>query len=223
MVTVLTVGRGRVGLIAVTVAALAAGAAALGYALADEAPAARTVDPRPVAAAGPAYPQDREVVVKEDPDFPTLEPGLPAVRAMVGSPPFAVSLLVPRGWVRSDATAGETRFYPAPYDDTIANTHFVRVRLVGNQYLSVGAQVENRIEALSSASGIADFTLESRSFDALVATYVSGGYRRVAMEQAVAPPGSTTAFAYIAVIGRERDRDGLADLLDRLVTGLRYV
>ena len=72
------------------------------------------------------------------------------------------------------------------------------------------------------ASGIEAFTLESRSFDALVATYVSEGYRRVAMEQYVAKPGQDTAFAYVAVIGREQDRDGLADLLDRLVSGLEY-
>jgi hypothetical protein len=124
--------------------------------------------------------------------------------------------------VSSDSTAGETRFYPAPYDDTIKNTYFVRVRLVANQYLSVAAQLDTRIRALSTASGIEDFTLESRSFDALVANYVSEGYRRVAMEQYVAKPGQDTAFAYVAVIGREQDRDGLADLLDRLVSGLEY-
>jgi hypothetical protein len=42
------------------------------------------------------------------------------------------------------------------------------------------------------------------------------------MEQYVAKPGQDTAFAYVAVIGREQDRDGLADLLDRLVSGLEY-
>lgn len=199
---------------------LAGAGAGLGYAVAEDAPATVVVEAAPVTAAEPAYPQDREVVVVDDPDYPTLEPGLPTTRRTVGTSPFALSLPVPRGWVRSDATAGEARFYPEPYTDAIANTYFIRVRLVGNQYLSVPAQLDDRIEALSSASGIEDFTLESRSFDALVASYVSGQHRRVSMEQYVAAPGSDTAFGYVAVIGRERDRDGLADLLDRLVAGV---
>lgn len=212
----------RLGLSALVIALLAAAGAGLGYAVAEDAPATMAVDVAPVAAAEPAYPQDPEVVVLDDPDYPVLEPGLPAARQTVGTSPFAVSLPVPRGWVRSDSTAGEARFYPEPFTDEIANTHFVRVRLVANQYLSIGAQLDNRIEALSTASAIEDFTLESRSYDALVASYVSQGYRRVAMEQYVAPAGAETAFAYVAVIGRERDREGLADLLDRLVSGISY-
>lgn len=204
------------------VAALAVAGAGLGYALAEDAPATVAIDAAPVAAAEPAYPQDREVVVVPDSDYPALEPGLPAARQVVGTSPFAVSLPVPRGWVRSDATAGETRFYPEPYGEDIENTYFIRVGLVANQYRTVTAALDDRIGALSTASGIEDFTLESRSFDALVATYVAGGFRRVSMEQYVAPEGSDTAFAYVAVIGRERDRDGLADLLDRLVSGLAY-
>lgn len=213
----------RLGLAAVTVAVLAATAAGVGYAVGRDAPEPLVVDAVPVAAADPAYPQDREVEVREDPDYPVLAPGLPTVRAVVGTSPFSVALPVPRGWVRSDATAGETRFYPEPpEDEAAAGTHFVRVRLVGNQYLSVPAQLEDRVEALSTASAIEAFTLESRSFDALVASYVSDGYRRVAMEQFVAAPGEETASVYVAVIGRERDRDGLADLLDRITGGLRF-
>lgn len=204
------------------VAALAAIGAVLGYALAEEAPRTVAIDAAPVAAAEPSYPQDREVVVVDDPDYPSLEPGLPLARQVVGTSPFALSLPVPRGWVRSESTAGETRFYPGADGDDIENTYFIRVRLVANQYLSTTAQLDTRIGALSSASGIEDFTLESRSYDALVASYVAGGYRRLSMEQYVAPDGSDTAFAYVAVIGREADRDGLADLLDRLVSGLRY-
>ena len=221
-VTVLPVDGRRLGLAASTVVAMAATGAGLGYAVAEDAPEPLLIDAGPVAADDPAYPQDREVEVLEDKEYPTLEPGLPASRRVVGTSPFAVSLPVPRGWESSDATAGETRFYPEEYSEDIKNTYFVRVRLVANQYLSVAAQLDTRIHALSTASGIEGFTLESRSFDALVATYVSEGYRRVAMEQYVAQPGQDTAFAYVAVIGREQDRDGLADLLDRLVSGLRY-
>ena len=221
-VTVLPVDGRRLGLAALTVVAMAATGAGLGYAVAGDAPEPLLVVAGPVAADDPAYPQDREVEVLEDKEYPTLEPGLPASRRVVGTSPFAVSLPVPRGWESSDSTAGETRFYPEEYSEDIKNTYFVRVRLVANQYLSVAAQLDTRIRALSTASGIEAFTLESRSFDALVATYVSEGYRRVAMEQYVAKPGQDTAFAYVAVIGREQDRDGLADLLDRLVSGLEY-
>ena len=184
--TVLPVDGRRLGLAALTVVAMAATGAGLGYADADDAPEPLVVDAGPVAAADPDYPQDREVRVLEDPEYPTLEPGLPASRRLVGTSPFAISLPVPRGWVRSDSTAGEARFYPEAYSEDIKNTYFVRVRLVANQYLSVAAQLDTRIHALSTASGIEGFTLESRSFDALVATYVSEGYRRVAMEQYVA-------------------------------------
>jgi hypothetical protein len=210
------------GLAALVVVALAATGAGLGYVQGDDADAPVAVAPSPVAAADPAYPRDREVVVRPDPDYPPLEPGLPTTRQVVGESPFAVSLPVPTGWARSESTAGETRFYPEPYSEEIANTYFVRVRLVANQYLSIGAQLDARIGALSTATGIEDFTLESRSYDALVASYVAGGYRRVSMEQYVAPEGSDTAFAYVAVIGREADRDGLAALLDQLVSGVKY-
>ncbi len=212
----------RLGLAALAVALLAAAGATLGYAAARDTPAPLVVDAAPVVAADPAYPRDPVLRVLPDPDDPPLRPGLPTVRAVVGTSPFSVALPVPRGWVRSDATAGETRFYPEPPTDDNVGRYFVRVRLVGNQYLSVPAQVDARIEALSSASGIEALAVESRSFDALVVSYVADGYRRVAMEQFVAAPGEEVASAYVAVIGRERDRDGLADLLDRLTGGLRF-
>ena len=212
----------RLGLAALAVVLLAAAGAALGYAAGRETPEPLVVDATPVAATDPAYPRDPVLRVLPDPDDPPLRPGLPTTRAVVGTSPFSVALPVPRGWVRSDATAGETRFYPAPPTDDTVGGYFVRVRLVGNQYLSVPAQLDARLEALSTASGIEDLTLESRSFDALVVSYVADGYRRVAMEQFLAPPGEEVASAYVAVIGRERDRDGLADLLDRLTGGLRF-
>ena len=212
----------RLGFAALAVALLATVGAVLGYAAGRDTPPPLVVGAEPVAAADPAYPRDPVLRVRQDPDDPALRPGLPTVRTVVGTSPFSVELPVPRGWVRSDATAGETRFYPEAPDEQSTGGYFVRVRLVGNQYLSVPAQLDARVEALSTASGIEALSLESRSFDALVVSYVSGGYRRVAMEQFVAAPGEEVASAYVAVIGRERDRDGLADLLDRLTGGLRF-
>lgn len=220
----------RLGGAALAVLLMAGAGAVVGWSLAEEPPATVAVDPAPVAAAEPAYPQDREVRILPDPAYPPLGTGLPTSPEVVGAAPFQVALPVPTGWERSEAAAGETRFYPEAYSDEISYTYFVRVRFVAAQHLTAPTLVQDRIDALSSASAITGFELHSRSYDALVASYTAlaepggdEGHRRVTMEQFVTPQGSDTATVSVSVIGREVDREGLAQLLDRLVDGLEPV
>lgn len=191
----------------------------LGYALGVE----RQHDPdvfaaTPVPAASPSYPVTPAEVEPDDPR-PGLRPDLRTRVATVGSAPFEVRIPVPRGWIRSDSTAGEWRWYPYPPTDDNLNLYFVRVSQVGQNHRPVPAAVEERVGALRGADGVDDFRLESQANDRFVASYVTGRHRRVSYEGFL--PRDGAAYLRIAVIGREADRDGLADLFDRLMSQTR--
>ena len=124
---------------------------------------------------------------------------------------------MPKGWVRSNPTAGEWRWYPPPGLTT--NTYFLRVRLVGNSYVSVPTAVDQRITALENAGDVADLHIESRAADRFESNYVAADHRRVDLEHFVGSADSDFVYASIAVIGRERDRAGLEDLLPRIAAG----
>lgn len=177
--------------------------------------AASTASPMP--AASPSYPVVPPTVVA-DPRDPPLEPGLPLkdvrLRAARG---FPVTVPVPEGWVRSDANPGEWLWYPS-WTQT-EYRYFIRVRTVANTYQPVERAVSSRIDALRGAEAVDDFQLESEEADRFVASYVSEEHRRVTYEGYLDRNGSGVAFLYIAVIGRESDRAGLADLFGRMMAG----
>lgn len=198
-----------------------AGGAGGGYLLGatdDETGSASFSGPEPIAAVSPSYPVNR-VVVLPDPDEPALSPGIPLRRVSVGTAPFDLSLPVPRGWERSDPAAGEWRWYPGP--GLVLNTYFLRVRLIGNQYQPIDRALADRLDALRSAEDVEDLEVLASTADGFVAEYVSGGYRRVTMEAYVAQPGTDSAYALIALVGRRQDRAGMTDLFDRVVAGAR--
>jgi len=205
--------------IALALAVIGAGGGYAASALDGDEP--RTISmAMPVPAASPSYPSDPETTVLPDPDFPALQRNLRYDRVRVGTEEFPVELRIPRGWIGTKPVDGEWRWYPPPGPDDTKNTYFLRVRTVANQYQAVSAALDQRIHALEVADEVADFATESRSGDTFVATYVTGGYRRVAMERFVTDGRSETASASIGVVGRERDRDGMTSLLES-VTGLR--
>lgn len=170
----------------------------------------------PVPASSPSYPAMPAVVIA-DPDFATLRPDVPLREATVGTPPFDLTLPVPGHWSRTNPTSGEWRWYPPP--EFVANTYFLRVRLIGNSYQTVATALDQRINALKGAGDVSDFHVESRTADGFVASYVTDQHRRVAVEQFIASPDSDQAYAWIALIGRERDRAGLEDLFPRVAAG----
>jgi hypothetical protein len=208
----------RVGLLL----ALAAVGGAGGY-LVSTADAGTTSfsGPEPVAAVSPSYPVN-PLVVLPDSDRPALQPGLPLRRATVGAAPFDLTLPVPRGWDRSVPAAGEWRWYPPP--GNVVNTYFLRVRLIGNQYQPVDRAVDARLDALRSSENVKGLEVLSRTDTSFVAEYVSDGYRRVTMEAYLAQEDaddSDAAYAWIALVGRRADRDGMNDLFDRIVSAVR--
>ncbi|MEP9363217.1 hypothetical protein ABLE68_09650 [Nocardioides sp. CN2-186] len=167
----------------------------------------------PVVAVSPSYPA-APVPVLPDPDFPALQPGLPLHPAVVGTPPFDFHLPIPRGWVRTNPTTSEWHWHAPP--EFVPNTYFIRVKLLGNSYVTVSNATDQRITALENAGDVADLHIDSRDADGFTSTYVAGGHRRVDLERFIGSPDSELVYASIAVIGRERDRAGLEDLLTRL-------
>lgn len=172
----------------------------------------------PVPAVSPDYPVTPARVVPDDP-YPPLRSGVPLRDVRLGTAPFRVQVPVPRQWVGSVPTAGEWRWYPDA--DEMKNVYFLRVRQVGAQYQSVPAAVESRISALADAAGVEDFVVESRRRDRFVSHYVSDEHRRVSFEGYVAR--GDVAYLWVAVIGREADRDGLRDLFERMMDDTRTV
>lgn len=211
--------RGSGTAVALVLVAAALVGAGLGYALGlerERAPEAFAGTPVP--ASSPSYPVTPAEVEPDDPR-PSLRPGLRTRAATVGAAPFEVRIPVPRGWFRSDSTAGEWRWYPYPPTDENLNLYFVRVSQVGQNHRPVPVAVADRVEDLRSADEVDDFSLESQEGDRFVASYVAGKHRRVSYEGFL--PRDGAAYLRIAVIGREADREGLADLFDRLMSGTR--
>lgn len=172
--------------------------------------------PAPVVAVDPSWPAE-PVPVLPDPAFPALPTGLRTHPETVGLAPFALRVPIPKGWVRTNPTAAEWRWYPTGRLET--NVYFLRVRLVANRYQSIPSAVDERRRALQDAEGVADLQLDSVTTDGFTATYVADGYRRVSMERFIGANGGTTAYASVALIGRESDRVGMADLFPRIVEG----
>jgi hypothetical protein len=166
----------------------------------------------PVPAESPSYPVI-PTVVRPDPDFPSLQPGLRLHHVTVGTPPYDFGLSVPRGWLRTNPISAEWHWHAPP--ESVPNTYFVRVKLLGNGFKPVASALAARISDLENAEDVTDLHIESRSADGFVADYVAVDHRRVSMERFVADSTGTT-YASIAVIGREADRAGLADLFSRI-------
>ncbi|NHC21980.1 hypothetical protein G6553_02165 [Nocardioides sp. IC4_145] len=167
----------------------------------------------PVPAVSPSYPVDPPPLVEPDPDTPKLEPGVPLRPVELGIPPFGLRLPVPAGWLRSNSSQGEWKWFPPgqPTD----HAYFLRVRLVTG-FQTRESALQDRLDALEGASDVEDLVVEAQTRDGFTATYVTARHRRVAMERFLSLDGRT-AYATVAVVGRERDRLGMADLAERIM------
>jgi len=208
----------RLGALALLAALGAACGFGLAELLADDEPS-RIDDAAPVAASAPSIPSNPEVEVLDDPDTAALEPNLPTHLEKIGIKPSVVRVPVPDDWIRNNDTPGEWKWRDPVQPES--NTYFVRIRQVSNSFQEVSAALTERISKLSGAESVSDFELESQSSDTFVANYVSLGYRRVAVESFVSTDSNDQADLWIAVIGRERDRTGLADLLAQIKAGIK--
>lgn len=210
----------RLGLL-VLVAALGVGAGYSVAALVEDDSPQRIDTAAPVLASKPSVPSTPKVKVLEDPDEPPLEANLTTRPEKIGERPFEVRVPVPNGWVRSNPAPGQWRWYPPPGDDR--NTYFIRITQIKINFQAVPVALAQRIRALETADSVQEFDLESSTDDTFVASYVSEGYRRITWETFLSTDGDEVAELSIAVIGRERDRDGLAALLPRLKAGVSAV
>lgn len=199
--------------------ALAVAGAVGGYAVG----AAGTAEPRgiptavPVPAASPSYPVT-EYDVQPDPAVAPLRPGLRLERSRLRYGVHRLDAAVPRGWVRGGEPG--SWIYSAP--DNPRHTYYLRVGVLAAGKRSVGVEKNTRIAALRDAEAndaMDRVVVEEDRDDGFVATYLQGGYRRVSMERFV-DLDTPTAYATVAVIGREADREGMADLLERVVASL---
>lgn len=172
---------------------------------------------RPAAAVSPSFPTDPPVEILPDPLTPPLAPDLPSHKEKIGQAPFGLTVPVPDGWTRSNPKAGEWRWF---VDGHPGNTYVLRIVLPSG-YATIENSRDARIAALDGATGIQEFTLEEEYADGFVATYVLDGHRRLTMEKFISADDSPTVYATIALIGREVDRAGMADLLDSVATGAR--
>jgi hypothetical protein len=207
----------RLGLLVLLALVGVASGFGLAAVLEDDDPT-RIADAAPVAATSPSMPSNPEIEVLDDPDTAELEPNLPTHLEKIGIKPSLIRVPVPDDWIRNNSTPGEWKWIDP--DQPRYNTFFLRVRQVSNSFQEVSAALAERISDLSGAESVSDFDLESQSRDTFVASYVSGGYRRVAVESFVSTDSNEQADLWIAVIGRERDRTGLSDLLAQVKAGI---
>ena len=116
-------------------------------------------------------------------------------RVPLGDPPYDVSALVPRGWIRNDT--GVLRRVELGASGAPLNSYVLRVKLVGNLRATVPSALAERMARLEAAAAIQRFNLESQGPDSFVATYVQvdpendpfAGYTRLTMERFLTLPG----------------------------------
>ena len=203
-----------VGVAAVLAVLGVAGGYAAGELLEDGPTEVGVVSPLP--AASPSYPIDPPVEVLPDPGLPPMQPGLPLRPARFGPDGFSFEVPVPESWELTTVAAGEWRAYPPGF---VPNSHYLRIRSVGSFDSLAGATAE-RLDDLGSAGGVEELEVEARTEDSFVVSYVFEQYRRVAFEQFFSLTGDETARVAVAVLGREVDRAGMADLLRQIGDGI---
>lgn len=203
------------------VAVLAVAGVAAGYGVSSQ----RTDEPAtisvaaPVPGVSPSYPVN-EYDVHPDPGVAPLPTGLELGPRVLREGGYKIEAAVPKGWMLAELDGAGWNFSVA---DNPPNSYVLRVEILAGNRASVAASRATRVLRLESteADGNLDnLVVEDTTDDGFVATYLQNGYRRVTIERFLAL-GGTTAYATVAVTGREVDRDGMNDLIERVSTSLR--
>ncbi|WP_166389173.1 hypothetical protein [Nocardioides ochotonae] len=174
----------------------------------------------PVPATSPSYPVN-EYDVSPDPGVAPLPTDVALRRMTLREGGERASVAAPGSWRRVAVEPGAAwNFSRADYP---VNTYLLRVTLLGGQRISTSVAVAARLVALRAAESDGNLeavTVETQDEDGFVATYLQDGYRRVLMER-YSTLGDSTAQLGVAVTGREVDRAGMADLLERVLASAR--
>jgi hypothetical protein len=182
--------------------------------LSEDAP--RTIDHVTPVPAEPSVPTPSAPEVLPDPGAPPLAVNVPtrATHLSTGVHGFGLTVDQPVGWRRN--RLAETWTWAVPTNPT--NTYLLRVSILAGNHQSVAVAKAARLSAFADAEAegnLSDFVVESQTPDTFIATYINDGYRRVAMERIVSFDGGASAYAVVAMTGREVDREGLTDLVER--------
>jgi hypothetical protein len=172
----------------------------------------------PVAAHNPAIPIDPDLPYADDIDYPALQPGLTYKRHLLGDRPFQWEYDAPEGWAATEEARDETRWRPA--DEPTLGGFSLRVKLT-NEHKSPEQMVDQKATALETS--FEDVVVLARTDDLLSFTYrdTVGNHKRYNTFRWFTAPGGTEAVFEMSVVGRERDQDGLEDLLDRVAASVR--
>lgn len=178
--------------------------------------------------ARPDLPVDPSTPPAADIDYPALQPGLAYAPQTLGRGAFAWDYAVPAGWRRYGAEDGlgpdELRWRPP--DEPTVGGFSVRVKLV-NTHQTAAEMVAAKLAALrdgpDSARSFPGLTVLGRADDALAFSYrvPSSQTLRFNTFRWITAPGDDEVGVEMSVVGRERDRAGLADLLEQVAGSFR--
>ena len=201
-----------------------AAAASVGVAVGSVDDSGRSSEPSRSEASAYPLPADPSLpvpVVRTDPDDPALPTGLPLVPVTLTRPsdpggPAAVTLPVPEDWTREvDARRDTYTFDPDVGEDY---TYVLYVEFVDDPTPARGRSRRNAELVSESAQGVigALQVRKSRVETGFDATYIGpAGYRRLDLERWFASDDGS-AVVKVRAVGRERDRQGLSDLVSRI-------
>ena len=196
--------------------------AALGYAVGVHRTETPTTfaTPEAVPASLPSFPVN-VYDIKPDPDTVPLVGDLPLHEERFRAAGFALRAPVPDGWQRVELSGRNQWNFTLAANPT--NTYLLRISILAGTRRSTGVEVIARLAALRAAETDGNFEnliVEEESGTGFSATYIdSGGYQRVAIERFESGPDDESAYFSVAVSGREVDREGMVELLDRVFEG----
>jgi hypothetical protein len=171
---------------------------------------ATTVDSLPLQAASPSMPF---TPYSADVTYPSWQPDLEYRDAVVGSPGFAWTYEVPKGWVRNVLGPNEVGW---GVDGHPVGSYGFRIELVLGQRSTPESMVEQKLRDLRGA--VADVRVLEQGPNTLAVTYRSlpENWLRYNTFRWFAAPGSTTAAVEISVNGRAVDQAGMNDVLEHV-------
>jgi hypothetical protein len=177
----------------------------------------RTAVAAPVPAE-PALPVDPVTPPAADIDYPTLRSGLGYAPQTLGRSPFLWDYEAPRGWKRYGApeeNLGVDEYRWRPPDEPTVGGFSLRVKLLNSHQTPAELVAAKRAALEGSPTAFPGFTVLAETDDTLAFTYrvPSSNTLRYNTFRWITPPDSDEAGVEMSVVGRERDRAGLADLL----------
>jgi hypothetical protein len=174
----------------------------------------------PAQASGPAYPTTAQLDLLPESDLPPLAEDVPLVPAKLGPPGTGITLMVPEGWDRINATNGTVGArWTAPGNPP--GSYSVRVTLVTTTQNPL-AMVAGKIPQLKLDTHLTYLKFIEQTINTLVFTYVyDGDYRIEQVDRFVSLTGGP-ADVEIATSGRLIDDPGMRALVSRMATQMAY-